>query len=78
MKLAQNVSIASFQVGELADQSKLMVTTPHYPHTVAPPTPQFYHHVTTAQHASMAMRPSAPGAVMAWPTAPPVGPKYRY
>ncbi|KJH49471.1 hypothetical protein DICVIV_04408 [Dictyocaulus viviparus] len=44
---------------------------------LAPPTPQFYHHVTTAQHASMAMRPSAPGAVMAWPTAPPVGPKYR-
>ncbi|KAJ1374585.1 hypothetical protein KIN20_037297 [Parelaphostrongylus tenuis] len=66
------------QLGELTDQSKLLVTTtPQYHHNIAP-TPQFYHHVTTTPHTSIGLRPSTASTVVAWPTsAPPVGPKYR-
>ncbi|EYC08150.1 hypothetical protein Y032_0067g19 [Ancylostoma ceylanicum] len=70
------------QSGELTDQPKLLVPTQHFLPTVAASATQYYQPIGAVQHTTMALHPSVPTPVVAWPAATvsttvPVGPKYR-
>ncbi|WKY11053.1 hypothetical protein Q1695_002973 [Nippostrongylus brasiliensis] len=66
------------QSGEFTDQSQLLASTAQYHHTLAPPTPQFYHPVGTTAHPAVALHATTPGTTVTWATTTaPAGPKYR-